>query len=142
VENFHLYTTLLHFSLSPLEISRVEYQIYTLEKSHDNSSVTFSTLLLTLLFTLEESEGSHWTNCVTAPFDTQLHDHTFEQQQREEKTDSIFSCRMLSSRALNNVQQLDLPFRFSPTPDYDPQTNPQGLISFGMAENVRISLSK
>lgn len=42
---------------------------------------------------------------------------------------------MLSSRALSNIQQLDLPFRFSPTPDYDPQTNPQGLISFGMAEN-------
>lgn len=43
---------------------------------------------------------------------------------------------MLSSRALNNVQQLERPFRFSPTPDYDPQTNPKGLISFGMAENV------
>lgn len=42
---------------------------------------------------------------------------------------------MLSSRALKNVQQLGLPFRFSPTPDYDPQTNPNGLISFGMAEN-------
>lgn len=43
---------------------------------------------------------------------------------------------MLSSRALKNVQQLGLPFRFTPTPNYDPQTNPHGLISFGMAENV------
>ncbi|KAJ5391286.1 hypothetical protein N7509_006776 [Penicillium cosmopolitanum] len=42
---------------------------------------------------------------------------------------------MLSSRALKNVQQLERPFRFTPTPDYDPQINPQGLISFGMAEN-------
>ncbi|KAJ5976205.1 hypothetical protein N7481_009912 [Penicillium waksmanii] len=47
---------------------------------------------------------------------------------------------MLSSRALKNVQQLERPFRFTPTPDYDPQTNPQGLISFGMAENVTFTL--
>ncbi|CAI7576366.1 unnamed protein product [Penicillium manginii] len=42
---------------------------------------------------------------------------------------------MLSSRALQNVEQLERPFRFTPTPDYNPETNPQGLISFGMAEN-------
>ncbi|KAJ5679730.1 hypothetical protein N7462_007974, partial [Penicillium macrosclerotiorum] len=42
---------------------------------------------------------------------------------------------MLSSRGLKNVQELGQPWRFSPTPDYDPETNPSGLISFGMAEN-------
>jgi len=44
---------------------------------------------------------------------------------------------MLSSRALKNIEQLNRPWRFTPTPDYDPGTNPKGLISFGTAENVR-----
>jgi hypothetical protein len=48
---------------------------------------------------------------------------------------------MLSSRALKNIEQLDRPWRFTPTPDYDPETNPKGLISFGMAENVRAVLT-
>ncbi|KAJ5168002.1 uncharacterized protein N7482_003596 [Penicillium canariense] len=42
---------------------------------------------------------------------------------------------MLSSRGLDNVQQLGLPWRFSPTPTYDPESNPTGLISFALAEN-------
>ncbi|KAJ5292472.1 uncharacterized protein N7443_008425 [Penicillium atrosanguineum] len=42
---------------------------------------------------------------------------------------------MLSSRALKNIEQLGRPWRFAPTPDYDPETNPKGLISFGFAEN-------
>jgi hypothetical protein len=49
---------------------------------------------------------------------------------------------MLSSRALQNVEQLERPFRFTPTPDYNPETNPQGLISFGMAENVSVLIKR
>ena len=44
---------------------------------------------------------------------------------------------MLSSRGLKNVNELGRPWRFTPTATYDPDTNPEGLISFGMAENVR-----
>ncbi|KAJ5303505.1 hypothetical protein N7476_010304 [Penicillium atrosanguineum] len=47
---------------------------------------------------------------------------------------------MLSSRALKNIEQLGRPWRFAPTPDYDPETNPKGLISFGFAENVVFTL--
>lgn len=43
---------------------------------------------------------------------------------------------MLSARGLKNVNELDVPWRFAPTQTYDPETNPMGLISFGMAENV------
>lgn len=43
---------------------------------------------------------------------------------------------MLSGRALRNVKELDVPWRFAPTQTYDPETNPTGLISLGMAENV------
>ncbi|KAJ6017362.1 hypothetical protein N7451_000741 [Penicillium sp. IBT 35674x] len=42
---------------------------------------------------------------------------------------------MLSSRALKNVTELRRPWRFAPTPTYDADTNPTGLISFGLAEN-------
>ncbi|CAG8357156.1 unnamed protein product [Penicillium salamii] len=42
---------------------------------------------------------------------------------------------MLSARGLKNVNELDVPWRFAPTQTYDPETNPMGLISFGMAEN-------
>ncbi|KAJ6126705.1 Pyridoxal phosphate-dependent transferase major region subdomain 2 [Penicillium sp. IBT 18751x] len=42
---------------------------------------------------------------------------------------------MLSSRALKNIEQLGRPWRFAPTPDYDHEKNPKGLISFGLAEN-------
>ncbi|OQD74690.1 hypothetical protein PENDEC_c010G07094 [Penicillium decumbens] len=47
---------------------------------------------------------------------------------------------MLSSRALKNIEQLNRPWRFTPTPDYDRETNPKGLISFGTAENVVFTL--
>lgn len=43
---------------------------------------------------------------------------------------------MVSGRGLRNVKELDVPWRFAPTQTYDPKTNPTGLISFGMAENV------
>jgi hypothetical protein len=46
---------------------------------------------------------------------------------------------MLSSRALKNVTELGRPWRFTPTPTYDADTNPTGLISFGLAENVSTS---
>lgn len=49
---------------------------------------------------------------------------------------------MLSSRGLNNVNELSRPWRFTPTATYDPDTNPEGLISFGMAENVRAASLK
>ncbi|KAJ5088830.1 hypothetical protein N7456_012446 [Penicillium angulare] len=42
---------------------------------------------------------------------------------------------MLSSRGLKNVKELERPWRFTPAAAYDPDTNPTGLISFGMAEN-------
>ncbi|KAJ5659809.1 hypothetical protein N7507_006260 [Penicillium longicatenatum] len=42
---------------------------------------------------------------------------------------------MISSRALKNVTELGRPWRFTPTPTYDADTNPTGLISFGLAEN-------
>jgi hypothetical protein len=59
-----------------------------------------------------------------------------------ETEENISRRKMLSSRALKNVQQLERPFRFTPTPDYDPQANPEGLISFGMAENVSVPVNK
>ncbi|KAK4865261.1 hypothetical protein LT330_001884 [Penicillium expansum] len=43
---------------------------------------------------------------------------------------------MLSSRGSENVSELAKPWRFSLTQTYDPEKNPTGLISFGMAENV------
>lgn len=46
---------------------------------------------------------------------------------------------MLSSRALKNVTELGRPWRFTPTPTYYADTNPTGLISFGLAENVSSS---
>jgi len=49
---------------------------------------------------------------------------------------------MLSTRGLKNVKELDVPWRFAPTQTYDPEINPTGLISFGMAENVSISPEK
>ncbi|KAJ6161036.1 Pyridoxal phosphate-dependent transferase major region subdomain 2 [Penicillium chermesinum] len=42
---------------------------------------------------------------------------------------------MLSSRAAKNLEELERPWRFTPTQTYDADTNPQGLISFGTAEN-------
>jgi hypothetical protein len=44
---------------------------------------------------------------------------------------------MLSTRGLKNAKELDVPWRFAPTQTYHPETNPTGLISFGLAENVR-----
>lgn len=76
-------------------------------------------------------------SCVTASFDTY-----FLTRRMRETEENISWCKMLSSRALKNVQQLERPFRFTPTPDYDPQINPQGLISFGMAENVSVPVNK
>ena len=46
----------------------------------------------------------------------------------------------LSQRAIEAVDGLDLPWRFAPRGDYDPDHNPSGLISFGTAENVGCSL--
>ncbi|EKV07170.1 hypothetical protein PDIG_74440 [Penicillium digitatum PHI26] len=46
---------------------------------------------------------------------------------------------MLSSRGSENVRELAKPWRFSLTQNYDPEENPTGLISFGMAENVSVS---
>ncbi|KAJ5259560.1 hypothetical protein N7478_012541 [Penicillium angulare] len=47
---------------------------------------------------------------------------------------------MLSSRALKNIDESGRPWRFTPTPTYDPDTNPTGLISFGLAENITFNL--
>ncbi|KAJ5505439.1 Pyridoxal phosphate-dependent transferase major region subdomain 2 [Penicillium expansum] len=51
---------------------------------------------------------------------------------------------MLSSRGSENVSELAKPWRFSLTQTYDPEKNPTGLISFGMAENkpMRAEIAK
>jgi hypothetical protein len=51
-------------------------------------------------------------------------------------TRQSLALNMLSSRAIKNIEQLNRPWRFTPTPDYDSETNPKGLISLGLAENV------
>ncbi|KAJ5777736.1 Pyridoxal phosphate-dependent transferase major region subdomain 2 [Penicillium odoratum] len=43
---------------------------------------------------------------------------------------------MLSCRGRKNVAGLERPWRFAPTQTYNPDTNPSGLISFGLAENA------
>jgi hypothetical protein len=43
---------------------------------------------------------------------------------------------MLSTRGQANVDQLDVPWRFAKGTTYDPDTNPDGLISYGTAENA------
>ena len=45
---------------------------------------------------------------------------------------------LLSLRGGTTVASLNRPWRFAPTQSYDPDTNPEGLISFGSAENVRL----
>ncbi|OBS19612.1 hypothetical protein FPOA_11337 [Fusarium poae] len=45
----------------------------------------------------------------------------------------------LSQRATEAVHGLDLPCRFAPRGDYDPDNNPTGLISFGTAENALVT---
>ncbi|KAF4333558.1 1-aminocyclopropane-1-carboxylate synthase [Fusarium beomiforme] len=44
---------------------------------------------------------------------------------------------VLSQRATEAVGGLDLPWRFAPRGDFDADHNPNGLISFGTAENAR-----
>lgn len=46
---------------------------------------------------------------------------------------------VLSLRAGTTVASLNRPWRFAPRATYDPDTNPEGLISFGTAENVSMS---
>lgn len=43
---------------------------------------------------------------------------------------------VLSLRAGTTVASLNRPWRFAPKATYHPGTNPEGLISFGTAENV------
>lgn len=43
---------------------------------------------------------------------------------------------MLSFRGARSAGMLDIPWRYAPTQSYDKDTNPDGLISFAMAENV------
>ncbi|KAN0083639.1 Pyridoxal phosphate-dependent transferase [Elaphomyces granulatus] len=43
---------------------------------------------------------------------------------------------MLSSRGTKNVGLFDIPWRYSKLQTYDKETNPDGLISFALAENV------
>jgi hypothetical protein len=43
---------------------------------------------------------------------------------------------MLSTRGQANADQLDIPWRFAKGTTYDSVTNPEGLISFGTAENA------
>jgi hypothetical protein len=47
---------------------------------------------------------------------------------------------MLSSRGTKNVGLFDIPWRYSKLQTYDKETNPDGLISFALAENVCIYL--
>ncbi|KAH8725434.1 putative aspartate aminotransferase [Phaeosphaeriaceae sp. PMI808] len=43
---------------------------------------------------------------------------------------------MLSSRGQENADQLNIPWRFAQATKYDPVNNPEGIISFGTAENA------
>ncbi|KAH7013539.1 pyridoxal phosphate-dependent transferase [Ilyonectria destructans] len=45
----------------------------------------------------------------------------------------------LSKRATQTVRTLDLPWRFAPRAQYDPDNNPSGVISFATAENVLVT---
>ncbi|KAL4910726.1 hypothetical protein BDW74DRAFT_141733 [Aspergillus multicolor] len=42
---------------------------------------------------------------------------------------------MLSSRGQKNAESFDIPWRFAVAPTYDKETNPDGIICFGMAEH-------
>lgn len=42
----------------------------------------------------------------------------------------------LSKRSAATIAKQYLPWRFAPAQTYDAKTNPDGLISFGLAENV------
>lgn len=44
---------------------------------------------------------------------------------------------LLSRRAGTTVSSINRPWRFAARGDYDADTNPDGLISFSTAENVR-----
>jgi hypothetical protein len=49
----------------------------------------------------------------------------------------------LSQRASEAIRGLDLPWRYALRATYDPDHNPNGLISFSLAENVRhLSIKK
>jgi hypothetical protein len=45
---------------------------------------------------------------------------------------------MLSPRGQSNAAQLSIPWRFALSATYDPETNPDGLLSFATAENVLV----
>ncbi|KAL6404860.1 hypothetical protein AUP68_11692 [Ilyonectria robusta] len=45
----------------------------------------------------------------------------------------------LSQRATQTVRTLDLPWRFAPRAQYDPDNNPSGIISFATAENALVT---
>lgn len=47
----------------------------------------------------------------------------------------------LSKRSAASLEKQSLPWRFAPSQTYDAETNPEGLISFGTAENVGITPS-
>lgn len=44
----------------------------------------------------------------------------------------------LSKRSAASLERQSLPWRFAPSQTYDAEKNPDGLISFGTAENVTI----
>ncbi|KAK7433176.1 hypothetical protein QQZ08_000107 [Neonectria magnoliae] len=46
---------------------------------------------------------------------------------------------LLSKRATETVDALDVPWRFAPRGEYDPESNPSGLISFATAENALVT---
>lgn len=47
---------------------------------------------------------------------------------------------MLSSRGAKNVGLFDIPWKYAQLQTYDKETNPDGLISFAIAENVCIQV--
>jgi hypothetical protein len=44
----------------------------------------------------------------------------------------------LSKRSTASLEKQSLPWRFAPPQTYDAEKNPEGLISFGTAENVSV----
>ncbi|KAL2811087.1 pyridoxal phosphate-dependent transferase [Aspergillus granulosus] len=45
---------------------------------------------------------------------------------------------MLSSRGKTNADRFDIPWRYAVAPTYNKETNPEGVISFGLAEHVPV----
>lgn len=70
-----------------------------------------------------------------------LNTHSEHSERSQYRDRLIDYCNdMLSSRGTQYVNLVSNPWRYLPGQDYDPEKNPDGLISLGLAENVRFHL--